>query len=211
MGPSNQNYVFGDSFLSSKYLDPLYLFDRIYEYLRQILHITISQEARNIWNTTLFIFGAFFMTIIIYTVVRLLEIRKKEHEHLHHEILEYAHNKAEYEKRLKEDVGGSKNEHWGKTLNYLFSQHSSDWKLAIIEADTMLDGLLDQLGFRGESLGDKLKSATQETFSQLTTAWEVHTIRNRIAHEGLSFELSHHEAKRVIALYEQIFHAYGYI
>jgi hypothetical protein len=146
------------------------------------------------------VFAIFFITIIFYTSVRLFEIRKKEHEHLHHEIVEYAQNQAEQEKRLREDVGGSKNEHWSKTLTYIFSQHGSDWKLAIIEADTMLEGLMDQL-----------KSANQETFPQLTIAWEVHTVRNRIAHEGLAFELSHHEAKRVIALYEQIFYAYGYI
>ena len=114
-------------------------------------------------------------------------------------------------KRLKEEVGGSKNENWSKVLNYLFSQHGSDWKLAIIEADSMLETLLDQMGFRGDSLGDKLKSANQDNFPQMTIAWEVHTIRNRIAHDGLSFELSQHEAKRVIALYEQIFHAYGFI
>jgi hypothetical protein len=153
----------------------------------------------------------FFLTIISYVIVRMLEIRAKEHKHLHHEIHEYAHNKREYEKRLREEVGGSKNEHWGVVLNYLFSQHKSDWKLAIIEADTMLDGLMDQLGFHGESLGEKLKMANQENFPQLTTAWEVHTVRNKIAHEGLAFELSQHEAKRIIALYEQIFHTYGYI
>jgi hypothetical protein len=141
----------------------------------------------------------------------MIEIRKKEHAFLHEEIEEYAHHKHEYEKRLHEETGGSKNERWGKVLGYLFSQHASDWKLAIIEADSMLERLLDQMGFKGESLGDKLKSADQESFPQLTSAWEVHTIRNRIAHEGLAFELTQHEAKRVIALYEQIFHAYGYI
>jgi hypothetical protein len=148
----------------------------------------------------------FFLTIICYTLVRLFEIRKKEREHLHHEIAEYARNKNEQEKRLREEVGGSKNERWSKTLNYLFSQHSSDWKLAIIEADSMLESLMEQLGFQGENLGDKLKGANQDNFP-----WEVHTIRNKIAHEGLAFELSQHEAKRVIALYEQIFHGYGYI
>jgi hypothetical protein len=153
----------------------------------------------------------FFLTIICYTIVRLFEIRAKEHKHLQHEIAEYAYNKAEQEKRLREEVGGSKNEHWSQTLSYLFSQHGSDWKLAIIEADSMLEELLDQLGFKGENLGDRLKSANQDNFPGLTIAWEVHTIRNRIAHEGLAFELSQHEAKRVIALYEQIFHGYGYI
>ena len=207
----NQNSILGDTFLNSKYFDPAYLFDRGYMYVRQLLDVVFGEQIINTWNAILFFFSLFFISIIAYTVVRMFEIRKKEHEHLKHEIAEYAHHKAEYEKHLREEVGGSKNEHWSKTLHYLFSQHSSDWKLAIIEADTMLIGLMEQLGFRGDTLGDKLKSANQDTFPNLTIAWEVHTIRNRIAHEGLSFELSHHEAKRVIALYEEIFHGYGYI
>jgi hypothetical protein len=209
-GPS-QNSLLQGTFFDSKYFDPNYLFDRMVVYFHRVLNLTFSDQVVHTWNTLLFFLALFFICIICYVAVRMLEIRKKEHAHLHHEIHEYAHHKAEYEKHLHEQAGGSKNEHWGITLNYLFSQHASDWKLAIIEADTMLLGLMDQLGFKGDSLGDKLKSADQETFPSLTIAWEVHTIRNRIAHEGLSFELSHHEAKRVIALYEEIFHAYGYI
>ncbi len=206
-----QNNPNTGTFLDSRYLDPGYLFNHLFPFFRDLWFFISSDNAIAVEKTILVFFAIFFIAIICYTFVRLLEIRKKEHAHLHHEIHEYAHNKAEYEKHLHEEVGGSKNERWGKTLNYLFSQHGSDWKLAIIEADSMLEELLDQLGFKGDNLGDKLKSSNQETFPQLTTAWEVHTIRNRIAHEGLAFELSQHEAKRVIALYEQIFHSYGYI
>jgi len=170
-----------------------------------------SDQAIIIFKTFLSFLATFFLIVISYTIVRLLEIRKKEHEHLRYEIAKYTHNKIEYEKRLHEQAGGSKNEHWGKVLGYLFSQHGSDWKLAIIEADSMLDGLMDQLGFKGETLGEKLKSANQDNFPELTIAWEVHTVRNRIAHEGLAFELSQHEAKKIITLYEEIFHPYGYI
>jgi hypothetical protein len=211
MQTASQNGVLEGTMLNSKYFDPGYLFNQGIAHIKQFLAFITSEQAVSIEKTILFILAIFFLAVIFYTIVRLFEIRKKEHEHLHHEIHEYVHNKIEQEKRLREQVGGSKNEHWSKTLNYLFSQHSSDWKLAIIEADSMLESLLDQLGFKGESLGDKLKSADQDTFPQLTTAWEVHTVRNKIAHEGLTFELSQHEAKRVIALYEKIFHGYGYI
>lgn len=207
----NQSNILGDSFIGSKYFDPGYLFNQGALYIKQFVAFITSDQAKSIEKNILIFWAMFFLIIICYTIVRMLEIRKKEREHLHHEIAEYAHNKAEYEKHLREEVGGSKNERWSKTLNYLFSQHSSDWKLAIIEADSMLEDLLEQLGFHGETLGDKLKMANQENFPQLTAAWEVHTIRNRIAHEGLSFELSQHEAKRVISLYEEIFHAYGFI
>lgn len=211
--PTNQNSLFGDSFLSSKWLNPDFLFTESARYFNEFFnyfqangHTIVSYT-----NTIFFIFGLFFLTIISYCVVRLLEIRSKEHAHLHHEIAEYAHHHAERERKKKEGDNVSKNEQWIKTLSYLFSQHASDWKLAIIEADTMLEALLDQLGFIGKNLGDKLKGANQENFPNLTIAWEVHTIRNRIAHEGASFEVSQHEAKRVIALYEKIFREFGYI
>ncbi len=211
MYPASQNPLIQNTFLGSKYFDPGFWFNNGITFFHNLWIFVSNPDAIVLEKTLLFFLATFFLAIICYTVVRMFEIRKKEHAHLHHEIAQYAHNKAEYEKRLHEDVGGSKNPHWGQTLTYLFSQHASDWKLAIIEADTMLEGLLTQLGFAGESLGDKLKSANQQNFRELTTAWEVHTIRNRIAHEGLAFEMTQHEAKRVIALYEQIFHAYGYI
>jgi hypothetical protein len=211
MEPVNQNSFLSGTFLDSKYFDPTYLFNQGVIYIKHILAVVFSDQVIHTWNAILFFLAVFFVSVMSYAAIRMFEIRRKEHAYLHHEIEEYAHHKAEYEKHLHEQVGGSKNEHWGITLHYLFSQHSSDWKLAIIEADTMLLGLMEQLGFKGDTLGDKLKSANQDTFPNLTIAWEVHTIRNRIAHEGLAFELSHHEAKRVIALYEDIFQAYGYI
>jgi hypothetical protein len=107
--------------------------------------------------------------------------------------------------------GNFLNKKWGNVLQYLFSMNAGDWKLAIIEADGMLEELMDQLGFKGENLGEKLKSTDQEKFKNLSSAWEVHIIRNKIAHEGSDFDLSQHEAKRVIALYEQIFRDYGFI
>ncbi|MFA5841189.1 MAG: hypothetical protein WC847_02880 [Candidatus Paceibacterota bacterium] len=209
--PSVQGTIFGDTFLNAKYFNPAYWFDKEAVYFKKFTAFVTSDEVTNLERTIIIFFAMFFLTIICYTIIRMFEIRAKEHKHVHHEIHEYAHNKMEQEKRLREQVGGSKNEHWSKVLSYIFSQHGSDWKLAIIEADSMLETLMDQLGYRGENLGEKLKMANQENFPNLTTAWEVHTIRNRIAHEGLAFELSQHEAKRVIALYEQIFHDYGFI
>jgi hypothetical protein len=210
----NPNPVLQNTFFDSKYFDPGYLFDQGSIQLHKFFSFTSEIPADQVailFKTILFFLAMFFLTIISYVIVRMLEIRAKEHKHLHHEIHEYAHKKKQEEKRLQEESRGSKNERWTKTLGYLFSQHASDWKLAIIEADSMLESLMEQLGFRGETLGDRLKSANQENFPNLTIAWEVHTIRNRIAHEGLTFEVSQHEAKRVIALYEQIFHEYGYI
>jgi len=210
----NQNPVLQNTFFDSKYFDPSYLFDQGSTFFHNLFSFTSEIPADQVvifFKTILFFLAMFFLTIICYVFVRMLEIRAKEHKHLHHEIHQYTQKKKQEEKRLREESRSSKNERWIKTLAYLFSQHASDWKLAIIEADSMLESLMEQLGFRGETLGDRLKNANHENFPNLTIAWEVHTIRNRIAHEGLTFEVSQREAKRVIALYEQIFHEYGYI
>ena len=138
METASQNNLLSGSFLGSKYFNPDYLFNQGVLYIKQFFAYIFSNQAISIEKTILFLFSMFFLTIICYTFVRMFEIRAKEHKHLRHEIGEYMRNKEEQEKRLQEEVGGSKNEHWSKTLNYLFSQHSSDWKLAIIEADSML-------------------------------------------------------------------------
>ncbi len=200
------NPLIKDSILGSKFFNPEYLFNQGVAFLDKIL----TTKALEGLYVVLSFLAIFFLTIIIYTTIRMFEIRKKEHLHLQHEIEEYAHNQALKEEKAQEK-GVLKNERWKKVLDYLFSINENDWKLAIIEADTMLFDLLTQLGFKGENLGDKLKEANLASFKGLNSAWEVHNIRNKIAHEGSSFEVSLHEAKRVIALYEQIFQEFGYI
>ena len=207
----NPNPILGDSVLGSKFFNPDYLFSEGNGFFQQLFSYSINPQMISIYHTILLFLSLFFLSLVSYSLVRMFEIRKKETKHLEHEIAEYAHRQAEREKKLQEREGVSKNERWTKTLSYLFSQHSSDWKLAVIEADSMLENLMDQLGFKGENLGDKLKGANQDNFRNLSSAWEVHTIRNKIAHESSAFELSQHEAKRVIAIYEQIFRDFGFI
>ncbi len=200
-----------DTVLGSKYLNPGYLFDKEVGILHNFWNFVTDGNTISTYKTILFLLAMFFITIIFYSFVRMLEIRRKEKKHLQHEIEEYAHHQTEKEKKKTEGEVISKNERWRQVLHLLFSTNPNDWKLSIVEADAMLEILLGELGFVGENLGEKLKLAGEKGFRPLNRAWEVHTIRNRIAHEGSIFELSHHEAKRVIALYEQIFREFGYI
>jgi hypothetical protein len=204
------NTVLDDKFFQIEYFNPSYLFEKGYNFFHTVLPYFFRGENLDGLKLILSLFALFFIIIITYTTVRMLEIRKKEHAHLKEEIAEYAHHQAERERKIKES-NQYKNNRWAKVLAHVFSPTLSDWKLAIIEADSMLEDLLTQLNFKGENIGEKLKSADREKFKNLTAAWEVHTIRNKIAHEGLNFEISQKEAKRVIALYEQIFREFGFI
>ncbi len=204
---NNTNPLIQNSFLGSKYFNPDYLFNQGVNFLSH----TFTATTLEVFYIILSVLAIFFIGVIVYSTIRMFEIREKEEQvHLHHEIEEYAHKQAEKEKEAQ-GAGVFKNERWKKVLDYLFSASENDWKLAVIEADSMLFDLLTQLGFKGETLGDRLKEANQNNFRSISSAWEAHNVRNRIAHEGVSFELSLREAKRVIALYEQIFQEFGYI
>src|SRR3989344_7466373 len=164
-----------ESILGTKYLNADYLFDQLLKFFTFISH----KETLTNLNNLLILLTLFFLTIIFYCAVRLFEIRKKEHHHLEQEIREYAHRQAERERKLAEQKDMSVNPAWGKVVDHVLSGNPPEWKLAIIEADIMLEGLMTELGFKGENLVEKLKNATQDNFRNLSIAWEVHTIRNR--------------------------------
>lgn len=104
-----------------------------------------------------------------------------------------------------------KHPRWAGVLAHAGSLNQPEWRLAILEADTMLVELLDRLGYKGLSIGEQLKSANPERFKTLQDAWEAHKVRNQIAHEGSAFILTERETKRVIALYERTFREFDFI
>lgn len=103
------------------------------------------------------------------------------------------------------------NPKWQKVLDHVNSPNSADWRLAILEADIMLDEMLDKMGYHGVTIGDKLKSVEASDFSTLQQAWEAHKIRNSIAHEGSDFVLTKPEAERVVRLFQKVFEEFKYI
>ena len=103
------------------------------------------------------------------------------------------------------------NERWQKVIVNINSANPSDWKLAILECDIMLDEILEKMGYVQESISEKLKSIEPSDFTNIENAWEAHKIRNMIAHEGSDFLINEREAKRVIGLYESVFREFEYI
>jgi hypothetical protein len=99
----------------------------------------------------------------------------------------------------------NKNERWEHAVTHLNSANASDWRLAIIEADVMLDEMLRAQGYHGESIGEMLKGIEKSDMTTLDAAWEAHKVRNQIVHSGTEYYLTEREAKRIMALYESVF------
>jgi len=109
------------------------------------------------------------------------------------------------------DLPSMQSQKWQKVLTHVNSQNPAEWRLAILEADVMLDEMLRAGGFHGETLGEMLKDIPKGDFKTIDSAWEAHKIRNAIAHEGSGFLLSQRESKRVIELYGTVFKEFAYI
>src|SRR3989344_5489315 len=98
-----------------------------------------------------------------------------------------------------------------RVMTHLNSDRESDFRLAILEADVLLDEMVTHMGYHGDSLGEKLKGVEKSDFLSLDQAWEAHAVRNKIAHEGSAFALTDREAKRVVKLYEDVFNEFHYV
>lgn len=101
---------------------------------------------------------------------------------------------------------------WQVVLNHINSESPAEWKLAILEADNMLDSILESEGYRGETIGDKLKAMEPGDLVSYNEAWEAHKVRNQIAHEGAAtMDFSKKMARDTIGKFEKVFKELGYI
>ena len=105
--------------------------------------------------------------------------------------------------------GVRKSDRLNDVLTHIDSPNPNDWKLAIIEADIILDEVLKQRGYIGNSLGERLKSISPQQLNSLNDAWEAHKVRNRIAHEGADFVLTKRVADETINRYRRVFSEFG--
>lgn len=97
---------------------------------------------------------------------------------------------------------------WQKVQRHLFQGDDNSLKLALLEADKILDDTLRLAGFRGENLGDRLKKLDESRLPNLDQVWEAHKLRNRLVHES-DFKLNRDTAERALAIYEQAFRDLG--
>lgn len=103
------------------------------------------------------------------------------------------------------------NARWVHIQSLISSYNPSDWRQAIIEADIILEEMLEKMGYDGTTIGDKLKNVERSDFVTLDKAKSAHHIRNQIAHGGSMFKLSRELADRTVKEYEEVFREFYYI
>lgn len=100
---------------------------------------------------------------------------------------------------------------WQHIQDLIKSYNMNDWRQAIIEADIILEEMLEKMGYDGVTIGDKLKNIERSDFVTLDKAWSAHKIRNQIAHDGSNFKLTREVAEKTIKDFEDVFKEFYYI
>jgi len=173
------------------------------EYLQQI-------SVPGVWDDLFYHWGVFvaislftsllLVALIIYCAIRILQIRTMER-----------HAFATASRTvIAEDVPKT-HLRWRRVMTQLHGDDEQGWRLAILEADIMLNELLDVRGYKGETMGDKMKRVERADFRSIDLAWEAHKFRNKIAHEGAGMHLERDTAERVVGLYQRVFREFHFI
>ena len=81
------------------------------------------------------------------------------------------------------------------------SQGGNGLRQAIMEADKLLDYVLQGKGYRGDTMAERMRSANRE-FSRRNDVWAAHKLRNALVHE-VDFDLVPSQVKQSIKAYER--------
>lgn len=72
---------------------------------------------------------------------------------------------------------------WLAIEQSLVEDQEASHHLALLNADKLLDHALKERGFKGNTMGERMKSA-QKNWSNANQTWTAHKLRNQIAHEA---------------------------
>ena len=156
----------------------------------------ITQAALSFYNSNLWIVESLSLLVSIALIVGVVLIIIKTGwfttrvDRIRHIIL-----KTEMPKRRAEDA-------WKKTQMHFFAGDDNDLKIAIMQADNLLEEALRYSGVRGANLGDRLKNLKKEQVPNLEQVWQAHKLRNQIAHEA-NVTIKRDLAERTLSIYEE--------
>lgn len=80
----------------------------------------------------------------------------------------------------------------------------SEYKLAVVEADEMLEDVLKKMEYTGKTLEDRLGQVSPTIISNIEDIREVHKIRHKVVYDP-DYELTLDEIKRILEVYEKAF------
>lgn len=92
-------------------------------------------------------------------------------------------------------------EKWAEIEKLMNGDSALSWKLAVIEADKLMDSALKRAFMRGDNMGERLRFAAHK-HPKIQKVWEAHILRNDLVHQS-DRRLSRGEAEKALALFKE--------
>jgi len=93
---------------------------------------------------------------------------------------------------------------WKQIQKRLRSDRMNDLKLAVLEADKILDEILRMAGYGGKNLDERLEEMSPDEFSNLEELKQVHKFKHRISNEP-DLVITFNEAQIAVDIYKKVF------
>lgn len=90
---------------------------------------------------------------------------------------------------------------WLEIENSVRRNNPASWQLGIMNADKLVDRALRERKFKGQTMGERMKSA-QKVWKNANHVWGAHKIRNQLAHEP-DVKLSYDVTLRSLTAFKQ--------
>lgn len=90
---------------------------------------------------------------------------------------------------------------WMSIEQSLRADNEESYHLAVLNADKLLDKALKERGFKGNTMGERMKAAKKQ-WSNSKHVWTAHKLRNKIAHED-SVRLDLTTTRRALIAFKQ--------
>lgn len=98
---------------------------------------------------------------------------------------------------------------WQEIEEMLNRPGEMNYKLAVMEADKLLDFVLKSMSMSGNDMGQRIRFASFK-YRRLKKVWWAHVLRNQLVHEA-TFSLDHATARRAIKTFERALRELGAI
>lgn len=98
---------------------------------------------------------------------------------------------------------------WLKIENSIRRGNINSYRLAILDADSLLDKALKDCGVAGETMGERLKNSNKN-FANINQVWTAHKLRNHLAHNA-DARVNEMVLRRAVAIFKKSLRELGAI
>lgn len=157
--------------------------------------LTTSINWRGIYNGIVVFFSVINAVLVSFFIFALWRMKKLDEFQFEHE------------KIIKPEIAPVEDEvadGWDRIEILAESENPSDWTMAVIQADALLDDVLQHLGYEGDSMGDRLKIVDPVQLPSLERIWVAHRLRNIIVHDPMT-EHSKEKISEALRTYRDAF------